>query len=241
MNLILEYIKKASFIEILTVLFFLSVGVSLAFKIGFYNALGVGWYIQNLTPQLLFISSLKIIFISFGGVGAGYIIGLKFSEKFVSTLAMAVVTCYSVFVGLIEPNFDIKIQFSDYFGLILFLYYTTTSMYVVSLELKNRRYNNTLFVGPRRPITREEFFLDNVFKCILVLSFFFLPFATGSDAGKLVKKNKYENNEVVVKGSPKKWYLVDISGDKVLLKEKNIQDDVFKMVEYKEIETITVK
>ena len=240
MNLILEYLKKASFVEILTILFFLSVGVSLTFKIGFYNALGVGWYIQNLTPQILFISSIKIIFIFLVGIFIGSTIGIKFNERMVTTLTFSIIALYLSFRGLIEPFFDIQIEFSDYFGVVLFLFYLSTSMFLVSLEFKNRKYNDPLFVGPLNRMSRQALMLDNAFKYVLIFSLFFLPYVSGGDAGRLVKNNN-KNSEVVVKNDSRKWHFVDMSGDKVLLKMINPKDDVFKVVEYKDIDTITTK
>ncbi|ONN50970.1 hypothetical protein AC056_06090 [Acinetobacter genomosp. 33YU] len=240
MNLIIEYLKRASFIEILTILFFLSVGVSLTFKIGFYNALGVGWYIQNLTPQILFISSFKIILIFLGGIFIGCTFGLKLSERTASLIFFSLFALYLSFNGIFQHLFSISFEISDYFGVVLFLFYLLTSMFLASLVFKNRQYNDPLFVGPLIPIKREDVIFDNVFKIVIILLIFCLPYVSGSDAGRLVKDNKV-NSVVVIKNDSRKWHLIDMSGDKVLLKEINTKENVFKVLEYKDIDTITTR
>ncbi|AKQ31238.1 TPA: hypothetical protein JI398_RS05030 [Acinetobacter baumannii] len=240
MNFIIEYLKRASFIEILTILFFLSVGVSLTFKIGFYNALGVGWYIQNLTPQILFISSFKVILIFLGGIFVGCIFGLKFSERSVSVIFLCFIALYTSFNGFIQNLLSINLEISNYFDVVLFIFYFLTSMFLVSLGYKKRKYNDPLFVGPLIRIKREEVIFDNVFKIVIILLIFCLPYVSGYDAGKLVKNNKV-NSVVVIKNDSRKWHLIDMSGDKVLLKEINPKRDVFKVLEYKDIDTITTR
>lgn len=85
---------------------------------------------------------------------------------------------------------------------------------------------------------------DHIERYSVVLMFIFgvtcMPYASGSDAGKKVLNNQANLNSVILKDKSSNWLLVEMSGDKVLLK-KNTKNPVFKIIDYKEIETISVR
>lgn len=238
--LINNFFKRVSIAELLTILFSISVGISLLYKMGFYNSLGINWYINNLTPQQLFISSIKLIISSITGVLVGFWLGAKISEKQANIVLFVTFPGYIFFafygekIGLSFGNLNM-----DWFY--LFFLNFLVAMFLINSEILMASKKKSLLINVQPPkIDKLEHTLRYLMPLLFILGVTGMPYFSGMDAGKRVLINRSNLNHVILKDNSSDWLLIEMSGDKALLK-KNTKEPVFKIIEYKEIKTITVK
>ncbi|UBQ39388.1 hypothetical protein LCH18_08485 [Acinetobacter johnsonii] len=234
MQLTKDFLNKLSLAEILTVLFFVSVGISMFYKYGFYSELGIGWYIDNLAPQQLFISSLGLVGSSFIGAGVGYFLGTKLSQKQSGILLFTIVlsvTTFQMTTGYFSSNYD----------LISKLYLMLMNTIIVMELVNDKQVKKSKLLNI--PVKKEGAF-DKIIRFILPALFIVglvgMPYAIGVDSANAILKNKSKLNKVTLKDKTNNWLLIEINGDKVLLKQ-NSKKPIYKIIEYKEIESISVR
>ncbi len=239
MTLFNEITKKISVAEILTIIFIVSVGISLLYKMGFYKALGIEWYLNNILPQQLFISSIKLVVSSFLGVLIGIWIGKKIKTKYIYIIFLVFVSIY-LFSGLIIARINLNIEYliSGWIG-VLFLNILAT-MFLIDSERNFNSVKKSNFINID-PLKSSK--IDVIFRYFMPLMFVFsftvMPYATGFDAGNRLIKKRGEFILIRLKDQSDNWLLVEMTGDKVLImKDKKKRE--FKIVEYKEIESYTL-
>lgn len=137
------------------------------------------------------------------------------------------------------------------------LHYMTTLFLIRkiirSLNVINKRVNQIIHLEGLDDSPAPKSFLEDikkrdkesvVFFGILVLGLIITtPSTMGhKDALILLKSREKNLNKVVIKASKEPWYLIEMTGDKVLLikgkTEKDLKND-FKLIEYKDVERIT--
>ena len=239
--LINNFFKRVSIAELLTILFSVSVGISLLYKMGFYNSLGINWYIHNLTPQQLFISSIKLVSISLIGILVGLWLGTKISER-QSNLIFIVSTAIIFFITFVGKKIiAVNLYFIIMDWLLMFTLNFIVAMFLINSRALITSKDKSILVNvePKKINNFDRFERYSVV-LMFILGVTSMPYASGSDAGKKVLNNQANLNSVILKDKSSNWLLVEMSGDKVLLK-KNTKEAVFKIIEYKEIETISVR
>lgn len=237
MNLIVTFLKKANLLEILTILFFISVGISLTYKIGFYSTIGADWYIQNLSPQQLFISSFRVSLASLLGVILGCYLGFKLKYKTVEKITFFSLIFYMaarIYISSTSYGHSVVIDFD----IALLILNALTVMFMITIERENKQYNNFNFIGPLNVNLITTTKIDSFFKFLFLMFFLFAPYAIGIDKGNLVNKNESNYSYVKIKNDSSCWLLIDLNGDKVLIKKVSKNEQIFKLVEYKEIQQI---
>lgn len=233
------FFKKANLLEMLTILFFISVGISLTYKIGFYNTIGADWYIQNLSPQQLFISSFRVSLASIVGVAIGCYLGFKLKYKAVEIITYISFVVYVVGRWVIGYFFS-EHQISINLEIILFILNTLAVMFMITLERDKRNLNSHGFVGPiKEKQSKAISNFDGFLKILFLFLIIFAPYTIGCDKGRLVNKNAFNSSFVKIKDDVSNWQLIDMNGDKILLKKCIENEKIFKLVEYKEIIQIT--
>lgn len=238
--LINNFFKRVSIAELLTILFSVSVGISLLYKMGFYNSLGIDWYIHNLTPQQLLISSIPLISISFVGLLAGFWLGAKISER-QSSIVLLATTAIFIFFIIVTGKFGLNIPFIKMEWLTIFILNFLVAMFLTNSRVLTDSKNKSILINtPPKKMDNFDRFERYFLVFMFVIGVTCMPYASGLDAGKRVLKNPDNLNSVILKDKSSDWLLVEMSGDKVLLK-KDTKNPVFKIIDYKEIETISVR
>lgn len=238
MNLLVEFLKKANLLEVLTILFFISVGISLTYKIGFYNEIGAEWYIQNLSPQQLFISSFRVSFASILGIIIGCYLGFKLKYKTVEKItAFALILYLTAKFFMSSTAYGYRLVTN--LDIALLILNALSVMFMITIERENKIYNNSNFIGPLKVNSNTTTKFDSFLKFLFLLILLYAPYAIGKDKGMQVNKNEYDNSYVNIKNDPNNWLLIDMNGDKVLVRKVSKSEKIFKLVEYKEVQKIT--
>lgn len=236
-----EFIKKITLIECLTILFFISVGIAILFKLGFFHTLGLEWYIQNLSPQQIFISSISLCFISILGAISGFFAAKQFlsNENQMLLWCIGVVSlgfCITYFKSYIDPDYPSYI----YVFLLNFILILCLTDHVRDVRKLITLRTEVEVSGEK--ISKIVVFSQGFIYIILLLiiiSTVLMPYMLGKDKADQLLKNKQNLNQVYIKGSKDKWYIVDANGDKFILM-KDSEKIIYKIVEYKELIEIKV-
>lgn len=237
MNSAIEFLKnKLSIAEALTLIFIFSVGLSLVYKLGFYSELGVSWYINTLSPQLIVLSSFKLVFFSLIGILFGITAAFLSRKYFEPVLGVFLV--FFILFG-ITTFFNIDLLKRDIYILVNFMFcfltvtkinffaYTTSGVQVSDVPWEQRSLSDKVLPS-----------------LVTVFSIFFLTwlmYSEGKNAAKDILRYKYDQTIVQIKDSKVKWILIEMNGDKALIKSTSIYPYTFKIVEYKDLETLTKK
>ncbi|MCX0349070.1 hypothetical protein NVV28_10010, partial [Acinetobacter radioresistens] len=84
-------LKFSEILELFSLAFIFSIGISSFYKYIYYNELGIPWYIYSLTPQYIFTSTLPLLFVMILGILVSIYINSTKSEiliNFVPFLGM---------------------------------------------------------------------------------------------------------------------------------------------------------
>lgn len=222
---------------------FLSLGYSLLYKLSFYNILGIPWYINNFTPQTLFFSSIKLIFISFPVALFGWFLGGIIKDRFIILISINLIV-----IGLSYFNVYVNINLisiNAFIYLMIFIYMLNArSSYFKPRTLeyfpsKNRQKTFTrkwyiLWASIRAFHILIQFIMKKFLLYFLFFACFILaPCMIGAfEAKSLLREKENLLNEVSLNNEKGKWYILDISSDKCLL-INNYND--FKIVNVNDI------
>ncbi|WP_151980593.1 hypothetical protein [Acinetobacter guerrae] len=228
----LNVANNLGLIELLTLSFFLSVGVSLLYKCGFYSTLGISWYLNNLSPQYLFISSLKFVVPIFLSFLVGAFLSLKFSK----------VTNGSIFQILFFLFLIASYLLIKYISSLLLISLLTIFIFAFFVDsLKNAlpviRLIMTEDTEPRVDILKSILMIMLIFNTLIII---YIPFAYGKIEALEVKENKVVLSQASLNGDKRNWLILEVNGDKALVMDK-VNKSIFRVVEYKEIKDISVK
>lgn len=230
MQLTKDFLNKLNLAEVLTVLFIFGVGISLIFKAGFYNTLGVDWYLNNLTAQQIFLSAVGIVVCALLGAGLGLI--NRFVPKRYWEVPFILLVLF--FIGAI----GIKIAEIQEFQVEATVFLTSLVIGVALSEI-NRDVVNKDAVLLSELKWEERTFFEKISGSIIIVVFIFyfiyMIYDSGKDKANYLLDDKYEKTYVKIKSDKERWILVEMNGDKVFLMSKE-SIPKFKIIEYKEIE-----
>lgn len=230
MNFIIKFLEKLSVAEGLTVLFIFGVGVSLIFKAGFYNTLGVDWYLNNLTAQQIFLSAVGIVVCTLLGAGFGLI--NRFVPKRYWQVPVVLLLFFSVGVA------GVKVVGIQEFQVEATVFFTSLAIGITLSEL-NRGVVNENGVLLSELNWEERTFLEKISgpltTVVLIFFFIYMIYSSGIDKATYLLEDKYKKTYVKTKSDNERWILIEMNGDKVFLMSKE-SSPKFKIIEYKEIE-----
>ncbi|MDI3451672.1 hypothetical protein QLG01_00490 [Acinetobacter sp. V89_4] len=231
-------------LELVSLMGFLSLGYSLLYKLSFYNVFGIPWYINNFTPQTLFFSSIKLIFIAFPAALFGWYLGGILKDRLIiliilNLLVSGLVSYYYFYVdiNLIPINALIYLM-------IFFYMLNARSSYFKPKTLDNFPSKNRQKTFTRKlyilwaSIRAFHILIQFIMKKFLIYFMFFAcfilaPCMVGAfEAKSLLREKENLLNEVFLNNEKGKWYILDISSDKCLL-INNYND--FKIVNINDI------
>ncbi|MDM1758124.1 hypothetical protein HX127_11180 [Acinetobacter sp. 256-1] len=226
-NYLFKKLHNLSGFESISIIFFISVGISLIYKYGYYSTLGIDWYINILTPQYLFMSSFMFLVFIFLGIAIGILLGLKGTEFFNSLWGQALSILLTLFIFLIykigvEVDFRVIVSFFSMIMVFLCIdaYQTTSNIH-----------NNDSLLYKYVKVMRAFLLVFPLFS-ILCSPYFF-----GKKEAEILLSGKHNLNIVSLNSDPKKWLLLEMNGDKALLVNKSNFTN-FKLIEYKDIKEL---
>lgn len=228
----LKIFSNIGLIELLTLSFFLSVGVSLLYRYGFYSTLGIGWYLNNLSPQYLFISSLKFVVPIFLSFLVGAFLSLKFN-KFTNGAIFQML----FFLFLIASYLLIKIIPSLLSISLLTIFLVAFFFDLLKNTIPIIRSIVTNDVEPRVNISKSILMIILIFNTLVII---YIPFAYGKIEAFEIKENKVVLSQASLSGDKRNWLILEINGDKALVMNE-VNKNIFRVVEYKEVKDISVK
>jgi len=234
---------QISLLELVTVLSFIALGYCLIYKYSFYKTLDISWFISNITPQFLFLTSLKLLFTTLIFCFLGYIIGNWGRNLIKRRIIMGCLTVFLVcFFTLYYLKSD-KLQ-NPYFeifslkGSELFYYcyaFTLSIMVNIGYKIYEKEKNNV------RNIFDYIFnltYIGIIIMCLGVLLILQPMYFASKEANFILENKEKTLNKVKIKASKEEWFLIEAMGDKYLLIDK---DQNFKILEYKDIDIIQRK
>lgn len=240
---------NTSLLELLTVAFFIAVSYSILYRFSFFSELGVDWFIYSLSPQYILFSSFKVLFILVCGAFLGYVISLLAVKKYRKYIIL------SVFFLFVKPIIFLNMFSDDIspyvkpFNLITFMFSVAYSFCIFLSFIVHKEKISMADSRLRLKVIEENAafsFKKKVKKLLIIvvvgcsLYILYLPFALGSSEAKYAMKNKDKIfNKVLIKNSKESWFLIESYNDKFLLM-KNGNMKIFKIIEYKDIDSILV-
>ncbi|WP_416040455.1 hypothetical protein [Acinetobacter lactucae] len=220
-----------SLLELVSLLGFVSLGYSLLYKMSFYYSLGIPWFINNFTPQSLFFSSIKLIFISLPTITLGAYGGIFFKKNNKFLGLVIIFTVFSFFYYCFLSNKIIPVQFMPYcilfiYGFVMFGEFFTPESKIDHIS-KNRiklysKIHQILFIH----LSFMRKIMLHMNKFIIVLSFFacfiLTPLFSGAiESRRIIESKDILLNEVVLNNDKNNWYIIDVSSDKFLIVNKS--------------------
>lgn len=228
-------IKKINFkyiLEFSSTGFFIAVGVSLLIRYSFYSRLDISWYIYNLTPQYLLMSSINHIFTSFLGLLFGILFGIKYRP--ITQFLIYLILFISFVCWIIWSPYRTSVHISN------FILYLLISMFAAGSYTQIKLISNSLNFIENPPKNLLVKFKSELFLLIvMILILIFSPAIVGIEKAEEILKYKSDLNQVLIDKDKTDWRLIEMNGDKALL-IRNSQERVFKLIEYKEIKEIIV-
>ncbi|MDC5208308.1 hypothetical protein OHW43_11595 [Acinetobacter baumannii] len=242
--MLLEKIKNVqiNLLEIVTVIFFTAIGYCLLYKYSFYNTLDIPWFITNVTPQFLFLTSLKLLFISIIFSLLGFLLGSIGNTKSVrAKIKLFFLILFILFFSFSLYNHNIKntsnftiysVRDSDIFycfymfacGLLGTLFYKT---------IKSKDPQNKFKISSTNNRQKVSAFL---FITIMGLTLLLQPIYFGNkEANYLLENRQTTLNKTKLKSINEDWFVIETMGEKFLLINNN---NKIKIIEYKDIEYI---
>lgn len=231
--LINNFLQRVSIAEILTALFIGSVGLSILYKYGFYEELGISWYVFTLSPQQLFLSSINLIFFSILGILMGALNSF-YNEKY---WEIAIVIIMLILLSFLFSNTLVFPTLKRGMYIFMISAVFTVSALNFSFYFTNKS-DNTL-----APLDNSNNFFNRVGPQVVSLGMIvgllsFIYFEGKAEAERLTLLNTTKSI-IKLKNNDDRWILIDMNGDKALM-IKDSENREFKIVEYKEIESFKV-
>lgn len=255
-----------SVMEALTCLSFLVIGYLFIYRFCYYNTLGISWYITSISPAQVITSSGKILFNFFIGGCVAFIVA-KFAKLFKSykefVIIIFIVFLYALWAKLVLGDGEfLKGGIQNFFeiaelSLPNILHFILTLLMIYAIILNNNKLLkvNTVIVEnlvlPDKVLTPSNVIKQNQkirrdgailnYLAIFIVTLITPANMGNKDALHLLEKRDVILSQAVIKGDTNKWYLVDVSGDKILLikeNKRNIKNNEFKLIEYKDIKSI---
>lgn len=225
-NYLLKKLNNLSGFEVVSITFFISVGISLIYKYGYYSTLGIDWYINILTPQYLFMSSFMLLAFIFLGILIGMVLGLKCRDFIRGILGQAIFVLLLLgmfFAHILDMEIDFKL--------------TVTFLSVIMVFTVIDAYKTT----PIQHNGSQLYKFINILRILLiglpVIFILFAPYYYGKKEAEILLSGKHNLNIVSLDSDPKKWLLLEMNGDKALLVNKSNFKN-FKLIEYKDIKEL---
>jgi hypothetical protein len=216
--------------EVFSFLSIIGVGYAFIYKFSYFYSLGVPWYLNNISPLSIIISSMIFISVSILGVLIGFFlgsIGVYLDDRFNSLSGTLVLFLFLLISALLSiPIYDL-FNLSKYFDfyLINLILFMTLAGFISTINIK-------LLLGI--DLIKENIRLYTIIGPIAIF-FVTIAFLYGNfEAQKATNNPNKSLNTVVLNNDMNKWYLIDYMGDKVLIMKEG-EKGVFKIVEYKEI------
>lgn len=235
----LKEITGLEWSELTTVIVVLAVGYPFLSKYGFYNRLGIDWYINTGNAFSIFLSSISVMFWEFLGIAFSFIfyrltiiskrpIIRLFLLNVITLIALVLVSSSILFYNSFEVM-KVLLKF-NYVGIAISLCAFSCFLMVLifnanikdfSLKSEQKRKNLIPF-----------------YSIMIILIMGILAWSHGRAEADNVWKYRSQILNSLNIGDPKeKWYLVDYTGDKALIL-KDGSGLIFKIVEYKEMKEI---
>lgn len=234
-NYNLQKLLSLGVLEIATIAFFISVGISLIYKNGFYSKLGIDWYLNNLSPQYIFISSLGLVVPIFLSIFLGVFLSIKY-KKFMNSIGGQ--SLYLIFAigGFVAIKLGLHIPFIAI--ILMFIVFITTLM-IESIQALSDTFTLSGIEVNHNKIT--IFMKSFMLICLVfsILAICYSPYLYGQAEATEIISKKTRLNLVELHSDKHNWLLLEMNGDKVLL-VNSIDLQSFKIVEYKDIKEIKV-
>lgn len=142
---------KFNLVEAISFLSFIALGYCLIYKYSFYQSLGVPWLITSLTPQFIFLTSLKLLFISLISITFGFTYSYAFIRisKYFPQLDIKIILPINVVILLvfvflytklekILPQFYLSFKTSDiyysYFIIVMTIFLSLTNYQYTEIQ-----------------------------------------------------------------------------------------------------------
>ena len=222
-NYLLKKLNNLSGFEVISITFFISIGISLIYKYGYYSTLGIDWYINILTPQYLFMSSFMLLTFIFLGMLTGAVLGLKYRNFTRSILGQA------IFVLMLSGLF-----FAYMLGIEIDFKFTVSFLSAIMVFT----FIDAYLITPIQDNGSELYNFINIIRLLsigLPLCFIlFSPYFYGKREAEILLSGKHNLNMVSLGDEREKWLLLEMNGEKALLVSKS-NFKKFKLIEYKEI------
>lgn len=230
-----KILEKLSGAEILSITFIACVGISLLYKYGFYSELGITWFSKTLSPQVLLISSISYVVFSLVGILMG-VLAIHYADKYIEPVMVGMFVVLLV-AGFL-PNYYLLGELKNECAIMV--YFAISSLYLT-------KGNKGVVNAEGKPLDEVEWhdrtFFEKITPSIFVIFLAILPLYFIYDQGRKDAQNILNKsskiNFVKLKNDKEFWTLIEMNGDKILIM-KDGGNREFKIVEYKEIESIKV-
>lgn len=235
----LKEITGLEWTELTTVIVVLAVGYPFLSKYGFYNRLGIDWYINTGNAFSIFLSSISVMFWEILGVAFSFlfyrliIISKSLLIRHFLLYGIMLIVFFLVLMPILYYNsFEVmKVLLKlNYVGIAISLcaFICFLMVLLINANLKD-------FSQKSEPKRKN---LIPVFSILIILHMGVLAWTHGRAEADNVWKYRSQILNSLNLGNPKeKWYLVDYTGDKALIL-KDGSGLIFKIVEYKEMKEI---
>ncbi|WP_349929480.1 hypothetical protein ABJ384_05950 [Acinetobacter sp. A1-4-2] len=223
-------------LEVATIAFFISVGISLIYKNGFYSKLGIDWYLNNLSPQYIFMSSLGLVLPIFLSIFLGVFLSIKYKE-FMNSIGGQALYLIFVFGGLIAIKLGLHIPF---IAIILIFILFITMLMIESIQALSNIFTlpDVNVIHNKITVLMKSFMLISL--VFSIFSICYSPYLYGQAEATEIISKKTRLNLIELHSDKHNWLLLEMNGDKALL-INSIDLQSFKIVEYKDIKEIKVK
>ena len=237
MNLKISENFNLTLFECITLLYFICLAFAYWIKILVFQELNLAWVVGNLSPIYIIVFSVQILVsVTLGGIIASFIPNTSAFGASFFTLFLAFV--YSVVLYFLY--FDLAQFFGKYKDhLINFLVLLMTTFYVLNFKIHQNLAEQNISYDKN-----EKAFLSSknsirIGYIICVIGFFTIPSLISKfETDKIIKRPDLFFSVVQMKDNKDKWYLIEMIGDKALLKLDS-NTEKYKLVEYKDIEMIS--
>lgn len=237
MNIKISENLNLTLFEFVTVLYFICLAFSYWIKILVFQELNLAWVVGNLSPIYIIVFSVKILVSAIlGGVISSFISNANAFKASSYILILAL-----VYGGILYFFYFDLVQFFGKYKdhLINLLVLLMTTFYALNFKIhQNLAEQNLLYKENENTSSniKNSIIIGYI---ICVIGLFTIPlFVSKFETDKIIKRPDLFFSIVQVKDNKEKWYLIEMIGDRALLKlDSNAEK--YKLVEYKDIEMIS--
>lgn len=232
---------NSSLLEIASITSFLAIGYAFIYKLGFYLSMDILWFFYELPPINIAMGSIIFFIIFIFSIFLGYLFvsALNKISHPMLRICIEIIFLISFLVGFIYtiPLFALftdKYKFYNYnfpfFNVVLVYFFVSYSIFS---SIQGGFYTDDVEKDKGFGLTKSRITIISI---ILIC----YPFLYGALEGSALINNKEKVlREVKIKDN-NKWYLVNYYDDKFLILSGG-KENLFKIVEYKDIESINAK